>query len=198
LTHNEEVGHSQSHSSTNDRNFEENEKYKNFVRAQNTRSTPAASKTNRTDGVTHIGQSLQGRLPIAPPTVPVAEARDAIERLIRDTAAKLHDEAPLKSSTTRAFNLYQRSGVDLGTFYTLMYDAEKDANRRSATIKKLTAQGFKNRMAYFLHSLKINSAFVRSHCHMGFTARKMAVAKGYAAKVLQGVSHSTWRWAVHP
>jgi hypothetical protein len=35
-----------------------------------------------------------------------------------------------------------------------MYDAEKEANCRSVTIKKLTAQGFKNRMAYFFALLE--------------------------------------------
>ncbi len=61
----------------------------------------------------------------------------------------LHDEAPLKSSTTRAYNLYLRSGMQLNAFFDTLYDAEQETIRRSATIRKLTAQGFKNRMAYF-------------------------------------------------
>jgi hypothetical protein len=69
-------------------------------------------------------------------------------------AQKLHDEAPLTSSTTRAYNLYQRAGVHLGRFLNLLYDAEKEANRRSATITKLTTLGFKNRMAYFFAVLE--------------------------------------------
>jgi hypothetical protein len=75
--------------------------------------------------------------------------QSAIQGYIRDAACKLHDEAPLKSSTTRAYNLYVRSGIQLNSFFDLLYDAEQETMRRSATIKKLTAQGFKNRMAYF-------------------------------------------------
>jgi hypothetical protein len=73
----------------------------------------------------------------------------AIQGYIRDAACKLHDEAPLKSSTTRAYNLFLRSGIQLNTFFDTLYDAEQETMRRSATIKKLTKQGFKNRMAYF-------------------------------------------------
>ncbi len=67
---------------------------------------------------------------------------------------KLHDEAPLKSSTTRAYNLYCRSGMQLNSFFDTLYDAEQETMRRSATIKKQTAQGFKNRMAYFFAVLE--------------------------------------------
>ncbi len=154
LTHNEGGGPTQNRTTAKRQNIEKIEAHKNFAPAQKTKQQPAPADPQRQGGLTHIGQTVQSRLPIAPPTVDAAVARDAIERFIRDTAAKLHDEAPLKSSTTRAFNLYQRSGVDMGTFYNLMYDAEKEANRRSATIKKLTAQGFKNRMAYFFALLE--------------------------------------------
>ncbi len=82
------------------------------------------------------------------------EAYDAIRDYIRDIAGKLHDEAPLKSSTTRAYKLYVQSGVDLNRFFNLLYDAEKEASRRSGSIKKLTEQGFKNRMAYFFAILE--------------------------------------------
>jgi hypothetical protein len=89
-----------------------------------------------------------------PQTIPDEEARDAIRDYIRDIAGKLHDEAPLEHSTTRAFNLYQRSGLDLSSFFNRLYDAEKEANRRSTTIKKQRADGFTNRMAYFFAVLE--------------------------------------------
>ncbi len=82
------------------------------------------------------------------------EAYDAIRDYIRDIAGKLHDEAPLKSSTTRAYKLYVQSGGDLNRFFNVLYDAEKEASRRSANIKKLTEQGLKNRMAYFFAVLE--------------------------------------------
>ncbi len=58
------------------------------------------------------------------------------------------------SSTTRAYNLYVRSGIQLNTFFDTLYDAEQETQRRSATIRKQTAQGFKNRMAYFFAVLE--------------------------------------------
>jgi hypothetical protein len=69
-------------------------------------------------------------------------------------AGKNHDEAPLKSSTTRAYNLYQRAGVSLSYFFNLVYEADQEASRRSTTIKKRTAEGFTNRMAYFFAVLE--------------------------------------------
>jgi hypothetical protein len=73
----------------------------------------------------------------------------AIHGYIRDAAAKLHDEASLKSSTTRAYNLYLRSGTQLNAFFDTLYDAEQETMRRSAAIRKVTSYGLKNRMAYF-------------------------------------------------
>ena len=69
-------------------------------------------------------------------------------------AGKNHDEASLKSSTTRAYNLYLRTGVSLGYFFNMVYEADKEANSRSTTIKKRTADGFTNRMAYFFAVLE--------------------------------------------
>jgi hypothetical protein len=64
-----------------------------------------------------------------PQTIPDDEAREAIRAYLRDIAGKLHDEAPLEHSTTRAFNLYQRAGVDLSSFFNYLYDAEQEAKR---------------------------------------------------------------------
>ena len=89
-----------------------------------------------------------------PPPIPDDEAYEAIRDFIRDMAGKNHDEASLKSSTTRAYNLYQRAGVSLSYFFNLVYDADKEASRRSTTIKKRTADGFTNRMAYFFAVLE--------------------------------------------
>jgi hypothetical protein len=63
-------------------------------------------------------------------------------------AGKHHDEASLKSSTTRAYNLYRKSGVSLSYFINVFYDADKEAGRRSGSITKRTADGFTNRMPY--------------------------------------------------
>jgi hypothetical protein len=118
-------------------------------------SSPLPSgEAQRGGDVAHIGQTLQRKHShlISPPKD--EEAHEAIKSYISEMARKLHDEAPLISSTTRAFNLYQRAGVHLGLFLNLVYDAEKEATRRSESITKLTSRGFKNRMAYFFAVLE--------------------------------------------
>jgi DNA-binding GntR family transcriptional regulator len=154
LRHNERVEHSQTHSTTQNRNVEKTEAKKAIAPAEKRDVSASATSAQRKGGLAHIGQTLQGRLPVATPAVDDTVAREAIESYIRDIAAKLHDEAPLKSSATRAFNLYRQTGADLSSFFNLLYDAEKEANRRSATIKKVTSMGFKNRMAYFFAILE--------------------------------------------
>jgi hypothetical protein len=104
--------------------------------------------------VAHIGQTLQRKQSLLPLPAKDEEAYSAIKSYVHDIARKLRDEAPLTSSTTRAYNLYQRAGIHLSWFLNQVYDAEKEANRRSETITKLTARGFKNRMAYFFAVLE--------------------------------------------
>jgi hypothetical protein len=104
--------------------------------------------------VAHIGQTLQQKHSLFASPPQDEEARSAIKSYIQDIAQNLHDEAPLTSSATRAYNLYKRAGVHLSWFLNQLYDAEKEANRRSETITKLTARGFKNRMAYFFAVLE--------------------------------------------
>jgi hypothetical protein len=104
--------------------------------------------------VAHIGQTLLQKQSFLPTPPKDDEAHTAIKTYIQEMAPKLHDEAPLTSSTTRAYNLYQRAGVHLGRFLNLVYEAEKEATRRSQTIRKLTTRGFKNRMVYFFAVLE--------------------------------------------
>jgi hypothetical protein len=44
--------------------------------------------------------------------------------------------------------------VSLSYFFNLLYDADKEASRRSTTIKKRTAAGFTNRMPYIFAYLE--------------------------------------------
>jgi hypothetical protein len=120
--------------------------------AQNAPAPPDAPQ--RGGDVAHIGQTLQRKQSLLPLPAKDAEAHSVIKSYVHDIARKLHDEAPLSSSTTRAYNLYQRAGVHLSWFLNQVYDAEKESNRRSETITKLTARGFKNRMAYFFAVLE--------------------------------------------
>jgi hypothetical protein len=80
-------------------------------------SMPAPpDKPQRGGDVAHISQTLQQKHSFLAPPHQDEEAHSAIKSYIRDIAQKLHDEAPLTSSTTRACNLYQRAGVHLGRF----------------------------------------------------------------------------------
>ena len=82
------------------------------------------------------------------------EAYEAIREYIRDYAGQFNDTASLKSSTTRAFRLYKQSGRDLSEFFNLLYDATAETKRRTASITKHDAQGFKSKMAYFFAVLE--------------------------------------------
>ncbi len=112
---------------------------------------PQPSRT-ASPGLVSVGNLLPRQF-IAKP-VADEEAYQAIRDFVRDMAGKNHDEASLNSSTTRAYNLYQRAEVSLSYFFNLIYEADHETSRRSTTIKKRTADGFTNRMAYFFAVLE--------------------------------------------
>jgi DNA-binding transcriptional ArsR family regulator len=89
-----------------------------------------------------------------------SEERQRILAYIEDFAIELGDEAPLPSSVSRAYNLYVRSGADIGTFTALMYEARALTKEYTANITK-TKSGKsgpfgpqKNKMAYFFSILE--------------------------------------------
>lgn len=51
------------------------------------------------------------------------EEYQRIQALIIDRAREFNDTAPIKSSTTRAWNLYERSGLSIGAFEERIYQA---------------------------------------------------------------------------
>ena len=79
---------------------------------------------------------------------------------ITNFARELGDEAPLSSSVQRAYNLYQRSGLSIGSFTSLMYEARSTTQEYSANIKKTRAGDTnpfgppKAKMAYFFSILE--------------------------------------------
>ncbi len=113
---------------------------------------PAPSRSN---GFEPIGATLEQFTPLPLPSA--AEAREVIEQYIRDFARELHDAAPIKSSVTRAFRLYQQSGWTLDGFISVLYEARSITKERSASIhatdnaKTLPA---KRKMAYFFACLE--------------------------------------------
>ena len=112
-------------------------------------STPAA-----------IGETLQQRsIPSSRrrPT-PSDPDRDVILDYMADLSRELGDRAPLKSSTTRAYNLDRQSGLPIETFIEGLYRARATVKERSASIRGSadagTAAGRTLKIAYFFAVLE--------------------------------------------
>ncbi len=148
--HTQRVGNEERQQLSKNRKFEEPQQEKYTPDREEIHKPPARRRS--APGVASVGELLQQQS--LPQAVPDDEAYEAIRDFVRDMAGKNHDEASLKSSTTRAYNLYQRAGVSLSYFFNLVYEADKEASRRSTTITKRTAEGFTNRMAYFFAVLE--------------------------------------------
>jgi DNA-binding MarR family transcriptional regulator len=95
----------------------------------------------------------------ASPHDPPDEARQVILEYVEDFAREFNDQAPLKSSTTRAYNLYQQSGLSIGDFIAQMHHArsltkESTAQIRSQTNGEGRGAPTKRKMAYFFACLE--------------------------------------------
>lgn len=107
----------------------------------------------------NVGDVLaQRRLPRRPVTVEIDPARDTILEYMTDFRREFPDRASLKSSTTRAYNLYVESGVALDTFIDGLYRARSVVKERTGSIRGagVDEQGrsMKNKMAYFFAVLE--------------------------------------------
>ncbi len=71
-----------------------------------------------------------------------------------DFASEFNDQAPLQSSITRAYHLYQQSGLTMDAFTTYLYTARAVTKERTASIRKYTERGVKTKMAYFFAVLE--------------------------------------------
>lgn len=83
-----------------------------------------------------------------------SEERDIILAYMEDFSPEFNDQASLKSSTTRALNLLQRSGLTRETFIAKLYEARSITKERTAVIRSEVGTAKdrsrrKNRMAYF-------------------------------------------------
>ncbi len=78
--------------------------------------------------------------------------RDPIRAFVEDFAREFNDQATLATSTTRAVNLYRRSGATLDAFLGRLYEARSIVKEHSAHIRKEADGGgwaVKNKMPYF-------------------------------------------------
>ncbi len=83
-------------------------------------------------GMEAIGEILKKKK--GRPTKQESEEREMIMAFIRDFAREFHDQAQLKSSVSRAFNIYKESGLSPVIFQDRMYQARlmtKDYQSRS-------------------------------------------------------------------
>ena len=94
-----------------------------------------------------------------PPRTPsYDDDRQQILSYLEDFARELNDQAPLKSSVTRAYHLYQRTGKPIAVFIDAMYQARAITKERSASIRSQVESGGvrspKNKTAYFFSVLE--------------------------------------------
>jgi len=119
----------------------------------------AAPDTSRlpNDAPESVGSVLKRRRG-RPPKQAYSEDRQQITAYIQDFAREMGDQAPLKSSVTRADNLYQASGRPIALFVDAMYQARAKTKERTASIhgKPNAAEPFapKAKMAYFFALLE--------------------------------------------
>ena len=86
------------------------------------------------------------------------EDRQAILELLTDFRREFNDQATLKQSVSRCYNLLQRSDLEISTFTSRMYEARAITKERSASITSVlagsTSLSAKHKMAYWFSVLE--------------------------------------------
>ena len=86
------------------------------------------------------------------------EIREQLLHFVEDFAREFNDAAPLRSSTSRLVNLYQRAESPMGEFIDQLYAARSITKERTAAIRttaEYAAPGAqKNKMGYFFAVLE--------------------------------------------
>jgi hypothetical protein len=95
-----------------------------------------------------VGELLHRYRQHKPANPEEADERAAITATVKTLAPELGDKAPVRSSVTRAYHLYQRSRLPLTTFVAELYGVRSDV-KDIATRRKI-----KNRMSYFFGLLE--------------------------------------------
>jgi hypothetical protein len=116
-------------------------------------------------GFSSIGETLTRSNSRLPPK-PYGEERQVIMDYIARFSKEFNDHASLKTSTTRAYHLFERSSLPLGTFIGRMYEAQAITKESAARVPKkrnqLSAQASTdqrgrpatNKMAYWFSVLE--------------------------------------------
>ncbi len=122
---------------------------------------------SRGEGFSSVSDTMAlSTLNLPPKRTDYGEERQVIMDYVIRFAKEFSDHASLKTSTTRAFNLYKRSGVPLGAFIGRMYEAHTITRESAAAVPKprptaqagagIAARGkpAKNKMAYWFTVLE--------------------------------------------
>jgi hypothetical protein len=95
----------------------------------------SGSKAGRGQGFSSIGATLV-RSNLRLPPKPYGEEHQVIMDYVARFAKEFSDQASLKTSTTRAYNLSTRSKLPLGVFIGRMYEAQAITKERAAPTPK--------------------------------------------------------------
>jgi hypothetical protein len=84
--------------------------------------------------------------------------RQRLGAFLEDFAREFRDGANLRSTVSRAYNLWQQSGLPIGRFENLMFEARAVTKEWSGSITKPAGEGklgsLKNKMPYFFRVLE--------------------------------------------
>jgi hypothetical protein len=124
------------------------------AKISNRQSIPQAQSTSIPGTFEAIG-SVLGRFvqPVESPGVSTEEAREAIRAYLQDIAPKFNDQAPLESSASRAYHLYELANLPLGAFLSRLLEVASAVRERLAKVKK-RANGSKVTMPYYFACLE--------------------------------------------
>lgn len=121
---------------------------------ETTKEPPVLAAPSRSDssGLEATGTTLQRRRG-RPPGSGTKE-REVLRAYLTDYARELNDQATLTASTSRAYNLYQQSQLDLGTFIGRLQEARSITQERTAAIQTRSGENTgsfapKAKMAYW-------------------------------------------------
>ena len=109
---------------------------------------PQLGITTERGGAPKPVRELLGRYLQQLPAQDGADERAAVTATIKELAPELGDKAPVRSSVTRAYHLYQRSKLPLGSFVAELYGVRSSA-KDIASRKRIS-----NKMSYFFGLLE--------------------------------------------
>lgn len=122
-----------------------NKKYTDLNNS-NIRIPNTTSKNEETEANKHQIQGAPQQKPRYP------EEKQIILEYIGDFAREFNDQAPLHSSVSRAYNLFERANSTVEAFIAILYEAKSITKERSSVIKATSIGDYlpaKNKMAYF-------------------------------------------------